>query len=77
LVVKLPKKPEFCLFLTWLLRYDGDRATPHIWLPYELTEADDAKLQANGMKRGSGNTIRLDRPEHITRLFSYLGAALS
>lgn len=61
----------------WLLRYDGDRAAPHIWFPCELTEADDAKLQASGMKRGSGNTIRLDKPEHIARLFSYLSAALS
>lgn len=61
----------------WLLRYNGDRATPLIWLPYQLTAEDEDRLKHIGMVRGSGNSILLEKPEHITRLLVHLYDALA
>ena len=52
----------------WLLRYAGDRNHPVAHFPIDLTDDDEAKLKAIGLERGSGNSVALEKPEHVTRL---------
>lgn len=52
----------------WLMRYAADRARPQIWIPFDLTPEDDAMLKSINMERGTGNSIILEKPEHLMRL---------
>ena len=56
----------------WLLRYAADREHPQIWVPIALTPEDDEWLKNIGMKRGTGDSIILDKPEHLMRLSGLL-----
>lgn len=52
----------------WLMRYAGDRVHPQIWIPVALTPEDDDMLKSMGMERGTGDSIILEKPEHLMRL---------
>ena len=61
----------------WLLRYAADREHPQIWVPIAFTPEDDEWLKNIGMQRGTGDSIILDKPEHLMRLSGLLFDILS
>lgn len=61
----------------WLVRYWGDKKRPAVSFCMPLTDTHRAEIKRSKLELGSGDTILLDRPEHLLRLTGLLDDALA
>lgn len=60
----------------WLLRYWGDKKTPHIQMCVPITDDRKREITRAGLEIGNGDTIFLTSPEHLMRIAGILKDAL-
>lgn len=60
----------------WLLRYWGNKARPNIAFCLPLSDSHKAEIKRAKLELGAGDTILIDKPEHLLRLAGLLNDAL-
>lgn len=61
----------------WVMRYWADKKRPVASFCMPLTDAHRAEIKRSKLETGAGDTIVLDRPEHLLRLTGLLDDALA
>ncbi|TXT40279.1 MAG: hypothetical protein FD135_1411 [Comamonadaceae bacterium] len=61
----------------WMVRYWGDKKRPSVAFCMPLTDAHRIEIKRSKLEIGAGDTIMLDRPEHLLRLTGLLDDALA
>lgn len=52
----------------WILRYQGDKKTPCVTLPIELTNDHRTQIQKAGLQIGAADAILIGPPENLLRI---------
>ena len=60
----------------WLLRYQGDKRQPCIYVCVPLTEERQREITRAGLQTGAGGSILLSQPEHLARIAGIVFDAL-
>lgn len=61
----------------WMVRYWGDKKRPSASFCMPLTDAHRAEIKRAKLETGPGDTVMLDRPDHLLRLTGLLDDALA
>lgn len=61
----------------WMVRYWSDKKRPAVSFCMPLTDAHRVEIKRSKLETGPGDTILLDRPDHLLRLTGLLDDALA
>lgn len=61
----------------WLFRYQGDKKRPSIQFCIPLTESHKSEIRRSKIELLTGDSIALDKPDHLLRLTGLLSDALA
>ena len=61
----------------WLFRYQGDKKRPSIQFCIPLTDSHKAEVRRSKIELLTGDSIALDKPDHLLRLTGLLSDALA